>query len=154
MRVSLPGEPGGASPDTLGPMRTRSGGAVRAGTALVVAVTLAAGLTMALAAPAAANRPARGWGEGSDMSLGFALLLFVGGPLAICVLISLLVVAPSVARGSRGQQQQSWWGEAQWFGGELGAGSAERPQLEAAAGATSIENLDQAATGGGASARW
>jgi hypothetical protein len=126
---------------------------VRVARALVVAVVLAAGLTVALAAPAAANRPLRGWGEGSDMSLGFALLVFVGGPLAIAVLISLLVVAPSAARGSR-DQQQSWWGEAQWFGGELGAGSAERPQLEAAAGATSSENLEQTATGGGASARW
>jgi hypothetical protein len=78
----------------------------------------------------------------------------VGGPLALVVLISLLVMAPSVARRSRDQQQQSWWGEAQWFGGELGAGSAERPQLEAASGAMRSEDVDQVATGGGASARW
>ena len=119
----------------------------------MVAATLAAGVSVALAAPAMANRPLRGWDEGSDMSLGQALLLFVGGPLALVVLISMLVVAPSVARRSRGQQQ-SWWGEPQWFGGELGAGSAERPQLEAASGATSSADLDQVATGGGASARW
>jgi hypothetical protein len=119
-----------------------------------VAVTLAAGLTLALAAPAAANRPLRGWGEGSDMSLGYALLLFVGGPLAIVAAISLLVVAPSLVKGSREQQGGSWWGEPQWFGGELGAGSAERPQLLAASGATSSEHPEQVATGGGASARW
>jgi hypothetical protein len=153
MRVSLPGEPAGTLADTLGPMRTRSG-AGRVMSALLVAATLAAGLSVALAAPAMANRPLRGWDEGSDMSLMQALLLFVGGPLVLALLIAMLVVAPSVARGSRSQQQQSRWSEAQWFGGELGAGSAERPQLEAASGATSSEDLDQVATGGGASARW
>jgi hypothetical protein len=119
-----------------------------------VAVTLAGGLLLVLAAPAAANRPLRGWDEGSDMSLGSALLLFVGGPLAIALGISLLVVAPSLVKRSREQQGDTWWGGAQWFGGELGAGSAERPQLLAASGATSTEHPEQVATGGGASARW
>lgn len=127
---------------------------MRAARRAVVALVLAAGLTVSLAGPAAANRPLRGWGEGSDMSLGYALLLFVGGPLAIVLAITLMVIAPSLVKGSREQQGGTWWGEAQWFGGELGAGSAERPQLLAASGATSSEPSEQVATGGGASARW
>ena len=115
--------------------------------------TLAGGLTLALAAPAAANTPLRGWGDGSAMSLGHALLLFVGGPLTIAVVITLLVMAPSAVSRSRDQGSLSLR-DAQWFGGELGAGSAERPELEAAAVAAGTDDLDEVAAGGGASARW
>ena len=128
--------------------------AVRAGLRASAVTASAAVLTLALAPPASANTPLRGWDDGSDMSVLGALLLFVGVPLAIVLGITLFVLAPSLVSGSRDQGSASRWGEAQWFGGELGAGSAERPQLEAASGATSSEDVDQVVTGGGASARW
>jgi len=116
-------------------------------------VTLSGGIVLALAAPAAANTPLRGWEESGAMSLGEALLLFVGVPLAIAVVLALLVMAPSAVSRSRDQGGLSL-GDAQWFGGELGAGSAERPELEAAAAAAGTDDLDEVAAGGGASARW
>ena len=113
-------------------------------------------LSLVAAAPAAANTPLRGWEGGSDMSLAAALVLFVGGPVSIAVVIALLVMAPSAVRRSRESGEASWWGQPQWFGGELGAGSAERPQLEAAAVAAGpgADDIDEIAAGGGASARW
>lgn len=142
------------SADTLARMRTRSETARRAGRATATTTALAAGLTLVLAAPASANTPLRGWEDGSDMSLMNALVLFVGGPLAIIVVISLLVMAPSAVRRSSEQGSLSRWGEPQWFGGELGAGSAERPAIEAAAVAAGTDDLDKVAAGGGASVRW
>jgi hypothetical protein len=121
--------------------------------AALAVVTLAVGMQVALAAPAAANTPLRGWEETGAMSLGNALLVFVGGPLAIAVVITLLVMAPSAVSHSRDQGSLSLR-DAQWFGGELGAGSAERPELEAAAVAAGTDDLDEVAAGGGASARW
>jgi hypothetical protein len=124
-----------------------------------VVATVAGLVILAGAGPATANTPLRGWEQGSAMSLLDALLLFGGGTLAIAVVITLLVMAPSAISRSRDQGTLSWWGQAQWFGGELGAGSAERPQLEAAAvaagaGPDDLDDLDAVAAGGGASARW
>ena len=115
---------------------------------------LAGGLTVMAVGPAAANTPLRGWEDASDMSMLEALLLFGGSTLAIVAVITALVVAPSIAGRSRNGDHLSWWGQPQWFGGELGAGSAERPQLEAAAVAAQTDDLDEVAAGGGASARW
>jgi len=133
--------------------------AVRAGVRASLRVGLvtaasAAVLTLALAPPASANTPLRGWDDGSEMSLLGALVLFVGVPLAIVLAITLFVLAPSLVSGSRDQGSVSRWGEAQWFGGELGAGSAERPAIEAAAVSVGSDDLDEVAAGGGASARW
>jgi len=88
------------------------------------------------------------------MSMLEALLVFGGGTLAIIAVITALVLAPSVASRSRDGEHLTWWGQPQWFGGELGAGSAERPRLEAAAVAAGTDDLDRVAAGGGASARW
>lgn len=135
-------------------MRYRPDTVARTIRAAAVVAALAGALTVTAASPAAANTPLRGWEDASDMSMLEALLLFGGGSLAIIAVITALVLAPSMAGRSRHGDHLSWWGQPQWFGGELGAGSAERPQLEAAAVAARSDDLDEVAAGGGASARW
>ena len=71
-------------------------------------------------------------------TLGF----FVGIPLAVALLVSLLVLAPGWTRNARRGGSTSWSGEALWIGN---AAVGERPSILAA------ESEDDR---GGASARW
>jgi hypothetical protein len=84
------------------------------------------------------------------MSTLHALLLFGGVPLAICVGIALLVMAPSLARGPRYRPSEGWDAGAEIFG--------EAPQLEpsrtpALTSGPATEDDDDPDSGG-ASARW
>ena len=63
-----------------------------------------------------ADTPAT-WDDGSGMSTLNALLIFVGGPLLIIAVITLLVMAPSLAKGPRYRPSQQWDAEPEWFGG-------------------------------------
>lgn len=100
------------------------------------------------------------------------LLVFGGIPLLVVVVVSLLVMAPSLAKGPRFSPGQPWDAEPEWFGapegGSVGAASP-RPQLAGAhtAGATRADGglaadrasgSGSAADGdtatGGASVRW
>jgi hypothetical protein len=91
------------------------------------------------------------WPEPPPMSTLHALLLFAGVPLAICVGISLLVVAPSLARGPRYRPAETWDAGTEIFG--------ERPQVEMG-DAVPVSRQVAAVTGddgsdsGGASGRW
>lgn len=102
----------------------------------------AASLTVLLAAAPAFATPAT-WEEAEPMSALTALLIFVGGPLALFVVISVLALAPSLIRGDRRQRGVASWTEAAWFGNEVSR--TEQPRGE-------IEGGDSQP--GGASARW
>lgn len=94
------------------------------------------------AAPALADTPAA-WEEAEPMSTLTALLIFVGGPLALFAVISLLAFAPSILRGDRQRRGVASWTEPAWFGSEVGR--SEQPGRELEAGDRQP---------GGASARW
>ena len=99
-----------------------------------------------------ADTPAT-WDDGSGMSTLNALLIFVGGPLLIIAVITLLVMAPSLAKGPRYRPSQQWDAEAEWFGArDVEAGSAT-PALESA----QAQHRRPEGSGddtGGASASW
>ncbi len=85
------------------------------------------------------------------MSVMHALLLLVGGPLAIIFVVTLLVLAPSLIRGDRQQRGVASWTEPQWFGGPGDAVPAGRHTSRAEIGAGDEAGEEHS---GGASARW
>jgi hypothetical protein len=103
-----------------------------------------------------ADTPAT-WPQGSDMSTLHAIVLFVGGPLLIIAVITLLVMAPSLAKGPRYRPSQQWDADTEWFGapeieGAQSTHAANSPELEAAdARHGRHEKPDDS---GGASANW
>ena len=70
-----------------------------------------------------------------------ALLIYVGAPLLLFLVIALLVMAPSMARGPRYRPGLGWWAAPIWFNGPDDADAAVR---------TATATTD----GGGTSARW
>jgi hypothetical protein len=87
---------------------------------------------------------------------GQTLLVFVGIPALIIAVVSLLVFAPSIAKGPRYRPGLSWWAPPVWVGGPSAA--VDAPQLEAgAAGSAAGAGAGAPApalTTGGASASW
>jgi hypothetical protein len=69
------------------------------------------------------------------------LLIYVGAPLLLFLVIALLVMAPSMARGPRYRPGLGWWAAPIWFNGPDDADAAVR---------TAVPTTD----GGGTSARW
>jgi len=117
-------------------------------------VALAAG-SLLLGPPALAGTPGT-WASPSPMSVMQALLLFVGGPLAIIFVVTLLVLAPSLVRGDRQQRGVSWT-EPQWFGGPGDAVPAGRQSSRGQIGSGEIGPRGEPVgeeQPGGASARW
>jgi len=111
---------------------------VRRALAAAIAVPAALVLSVALAGPAAAGTPAT-WPESDPVDFVSMILLFVGVPLLVFVVISALVLGPSLARGESltpGGEEQ----EAQWIGGprktvdELAAPDAEDSKAGGAGG--------------------
>lgn len=96
-------------------------------------------LVLAVAAPASAAPPVS-WPDGDRLSTLETLALLVGAPLALLVLITLLVMAPSVAKGTNRETHVPWYAEPLQFGTAPGddPGTAETTGT----------------TGGGASVRW
>lgn len=99
------------------------------------------------------------------MSVLHALIVFVGTPLLILVAITLVVIAPSLARGPRYRVGQHWDAAPEWFGvvpagvqstqsDQLGQGG--HPQRQLATGPTPQRLADDSEPQamGGASARW
>jgi hypothetical protein len=83
------------------------------------------------------------------MSTLEAIGLFVGVPALIVAVITLLVLAPSLAKGPRYRLGQDWEAQPEWFGDDLPSTTAgDSRQLTT--GETPEADLDQ----GGASARW
>jgi hypothetical protein len=112
-------------------------------------VALAVGPVL-LGSPAMAGTPGT-WPSPAPMSTMQALLIFVGGPLAIIFVVTLLVLAPSLVRGDRQQRGVSWT-EPQWFGGPGDAVPAGRQASRGEIG-TGEEPVGEKQPGG-ASARW
>lgn len=66
------------------------------------------------------------------MSMLETLLVFVGIPLLVFVVISLLVLAPSLVKGTRFSPGQPWDAAPEWFGAaelDRAEPAAQRPQL-------------------------
>jgi hypothetical protein len=81
------------------------------------------------------------------------LLVFVGIPLLVIAVVSLLTFAPSIAKGPRYRPGLSWWAPPVWIGGP-----AEQPEPTGAPalepGPTTAPATGVARTTGGASASW
>ena len=82
------------------------------------------------------------------MSTLYAIGFFVGIPAALFVVISLLTMAPSVAKGPRYRPGLPWYAEAEQFGTLPAATTSEASALE-------VGPSSQVQTqGGGARGRW
>ena len=83
------------------------------------------------------------------------LLVFIGIPALVIAVVSLLVFAPSIAKGPRYRPGLSWWAPPVWIGGP-----AEQTNQPQPAGVPQLEPGPTAApaagtrTTGGASASW
>lgn len=82
------------------------------------------------------------------MSTLDALLVFVGIPLLVILVVSLLVWAPSLARGPRYRPSEEWEAKSEWFGAPTEIEDAD------AAGRRELEESSTTSETGGASARW
>lgn len=92
------------------------------------------------------------WTDPPATSMLETLLYFVGLPLLVMGVITLLVMAPSLARGPRYRPNQHWDAHPEWFGSpSLEGGHTERPELETAAATSTSASSDDT---GGASVRW
>jgi hypothetical protein len=97
--------------------------------ALVVMVTVPL-----VSAPSYAEVP-QGWSDPSPVNGLQALLLLAGIPLLLFVVITLLVVAPSLARGERtGPAADEWFGGPGQGAKEIAAGSSESSETGGASG--------------------
>ncbi len=81
----------------------------------VLAVLAAATVPFLAAGPAAAST---GTTAPETMSVGEAVLVFAGIPLALAGLIWLLVAAPGWTRGGRADATSGWTGDPLMLGGE------------------------------------
>lgn len=89
------------------------------------------------------------WVDPTPVSTLHALLFFGGIPLLIIAVITLLVMAPSLAKGPRYRPGQQWDAETEWFGSpESDAHGSPKRALEAS---SADRRTDDA---GGASASW
>lgn len=104
---------------------------------------MAAPLGVLLAAPPALADTPAAWEDPEPMSTLAALLIFVGLPLALFVVISVLAYAPTLIHGSRAQRGATSWTDPAWFGDEVGGTERPRPDIESSEKPV-----------GGASARW
>jgi uncharacterized membrane protein YgcG len=100
---------------------------------------LATGAVLA-GAPAQADVPV-GWPDPPSIPLMDGLLVYVFAPVALFVLIALLTVAPSLARGERLGQRPGGTGGDEWFGGRRG-------------GPDELESGRRSLDSGGASGQW
>jgi hypothetical protein len=104
------------------------------------------------------------WPDPPPMSTLHALLLFGGVPLLVIIVISVLVMAPSMARGPRYRPDQDWDAGPEQFGTRpLGQRAAPAAQIESGDGpgrrqqattATSARLKSDDDDAGGASAGW
>ena len=78
---------------------------------------------------------------GKGLSAIETLLIFVGAPAFLFLVIALLVMAPSMARGPRYRPGLGWWAAPVWFNGPDDADTA-------------VRRATPTTDGGGTSARW
>jgi hypothetical protein len=113
----------------------------RAGRAIALTPAV---LVITAATPALATAPDQ-WGDEPTMSTLHFLLVILGIPAALFVLITLLVMVPSLVRGERYQPGLAWRNEPEWFGGPSGG-------VEAAEEKAAVESGTEER--GGARAQW
>lgn len=95
------------------------------------------------------------------MSVLTALIVFVGGPLLVIGIVTLLTMAPSLARGPRYRPGVDDTADPEWFGTLPAGEQGDQPQLDSGP-STPARQPATDATGdrtstddtGGASARW
>jgi hypothetical protein len=107
-------------------------------------------VTLAEAGSRSLALPPEDWPNPPEMSTLHAILLFVGVPALIFVVITLLVLAPSLARGPRYRPGQDWDAQPEWLSG----GEIEPPATPGNRQLTAGEATDIEPEQGGASARW
>lgn len=101
-----------------------------------------------------ADAPAA-WEDPEPMSTLHTLLLFGGVPLLAMAVITLLVMAPSLAKGPRYRPGQEWDATPQAFGGLESMLARERRALPSGRPASPARDDVGADEGtGGASGRW
>ncbi len=85
------------------------------------ALALGAALSTLLLASCGGGNAELGPKEGADLSSGVsgghALLLYVGGPLLLLTLVSLLVWLPGMVRSTRYRSGRGWGAPPVWFAG-------------------------------------
>jgi hypothetical protein len=94
----------------------------------ITTITVGLALPM-LAAPALADTPAA-WDQAPHVSALKFLLVLLIIPGGIALLITVLVMLPSLVRGDSYRPGETWAGGDEWFGGPskgVEATSAERP---------------------------
>jgi hypothetical protein len=96
-----------------------------------------------------ADTPAT-WPDPPSLSTLQALLLFAGSTILIIAVITMLVMAPSLAKGPRYRPSQQWDADAVWFGA-VPASSSPHAAIEAAPADSAPRLKDDS---GGASASW
>jgi hypothetical protein len=116
---------------------------LRTSVATALATVVTAASVLASAAPVWARSLDDGEHPGSGLSVLQTIGIFVCIPLGAFVLISLLVLAPSMARGPRYRPGLGWWAAPVWFNGPENADAAVRDAVPT-----------PSKEGGGASARW
>jgi hypothetical protein len=114
----------------------------------VLALTPAIAVTTVTAA-ATADPPGQ-WQDNPRVSSLHVLMVFVGLPLALFLIITLLVYLPSMVRGERYKPGQAWRSEPEWFGGPRRGVEA----LEAGDHGQPVSAGEHEDHRGGASARW
>ncbi len=92
------------------------------------------------------------WADPDALPLLQALLLFVGVPLGLVIVISLLAAAPAIARASRQRRDADAFDQPRWFGGPSVDAGSERRAL--GPGSADAESDAASEPGGGAGARW
>ena len=92
------------------------------------------------------------WADPDALPLLQALLLFVGVPLGLVIVISLLAAAPAIARASRQRRDADAFDQPRWFGGPSVDAGSERRAL--GPGSANAESDAASEPGGGAGARW
>lgn len=82
----------------------------------MLSLSVACSFVAVLTSPASADTP-KGWEEVPDTSpLGFLLVLVII-PVGLAIVLTLLTLAPSLAKERGYQPGQSWRGDSEWFGG-------------------------------------
>ena len=119
--------------------------------AIMIGVTPPA---MLVATPAFAVTQDDGSDPGHGLTALQTLLIYAGIPIGLFLLITLLVMAPSIARGPRYRTDRAWNAQPRMFGfpEHLGDTAPGAPaELTAAETGETTPSKDD---GGGASARW
>nr|WP_202885690.1 hypothetical protein [Kribbella sandramycini] len=87
---------------------------------------------------------------------GHTLWVFVGIPVLVIAVVTLLVFASSIASGPRYRPGLSWWAPPVWINGPVATkpDPASLPELPGASSAPAAAGAGVARTTGGASASW